>query len=77
MSKFIQIHFFHPSIFPLPTKQKGEIIKSFLSFIFFHPPTIFYSLTFPLLQPNDLKSKNPMNVLTEKGEQPGKMSSHS
>ena len=45
MSKFIQTHFFHPSIFPLPTKQKGKKLKFFLSshyFIFSHfstPPT--------------------------------------
>ena len=31
MSKFIQIYFFHHSTFPLPTKQKGEKIKSLLS----------------------------------------------
>ena len=35
MSKFIQTHFFHPSTFLLPTKQKGEKIKYFLSSHFF------------------------------------------
>ena len=45
MSKFIQIYFFHHSTFPLPTKQKGEKIKSllsshnFLSSHFSTPPT--------------------------------------
>ena len=39
MSKFIQTHFFHPSTFSLPTKQKGEKINFFLSSHFSIPPT--------------------------------------
>ena len=52
MSKFIQIHFFHSSTFPLPAKQKWEKLKYFLSSLFL-PPTIFYLFTFSLLQPNE------------------------
>ena len=44
MSKFIQTHFFHPSIFPLPTKQKGEKLKFFLSS---HHFLSFYFSTLP------------------------------
>ena len=50
MSKFIQIHFFYPSTFPLPNKQKWEKIKSFLSShhflssLFFTPPSILLSV---------------------------------
>ena len=35
MSKFIQIHFFYSSTFPLLTKQKGRKLKSFLFSHFF------------------------------------------
>ena len=39
MSKFIQTHFFHPSTFSLPTKQKWGKINFFLSSHFSTPPT--------------------------------------
>jgi len=41
MSKFIQIHFFYPSIFPLQIKQKRKEIKikSFTYSHFFTPST--------------------------------------
>ena len=54
---FIQIYFFHPSTFPLSTKQKGEKgeeLKIFSILPLFHSLTIFYHLIFPLFQPNKL-----------------------
>ena len=60
MSKFIQTHFFHPSTFPLQTKQKGEKIKSFpsshnfLSSHFSTPPT---KRTIKLLKKKKKKKK--------------------
>ena len=47
MSKFIQTHFFHPFTFLLPTKQKEEKLKYFLSSLFHHF-IIFYPSTFSL-----------------------------
>ena len=45
MSKFIQTHIFHPSTFPLPTKQKWEKLKSFLFFHFSIFPPFQYFLS--------------------------------
>ena len=52
MSKFIQNIFFYPSTFPLPTEQKGKN-KIFSIIPLFYHLTIFYSPTFPPLQPNE------------------------
>ena len=52
----VQTHFFHPSTFPLPTKQKGKKLKSFLSSHFFIlPPFSILQLFHPSNQV-DLKS---------------------
>ena len=63
MSKFIQTHFFYPSIFPLPIKKKGEKLNSFLfSYFSILPPFSILSLfhssnqTNPKLQPTPLLS---------------------
>ena len=48
-------HFFFPSLhFSTPNQTKRREIKIFSILSLFHPSTIFYSLTFPLLQPNEL-----------------------
>ena len=54
MSKFIKTHFFYHFIFPLPILTKMREIKIFYILPLFYHPTIFYLLTFPLLQPNSL-----------------------
>ena len=52
----VQTHFFHPSTFPLPTKQKGKKLKSSLSSDFFIlPPFSIIQLFHPSNQV-DLKS---------------------
>ena len=52
----VQTHFFHPSTFPLPTKQKGKKLKSSLSSDFFIlPPFSILQLFHPSNQ-IDLKS---------------------
>ena len=52
MSKFIQTHFFPSLHFSTPNETKMRENKIFYILLLFHPPIIFYPLTFPPLQPN-------------------------
>ena len=49
---FIKTYSFRLFTFSLPTKQKLGKLKIFSIISLFHPPIIFYPLTFPHLQPN-------------------------
>ena len=49
---FIQTHFFPFLHFSISNRTKMREIKIFFILSLFHPPTIFYPLTFPHLQTN-------------------------
>ena len=63
MHKFIQTHFFHPSIFALPTKQKWEKLKYFISSYFSILSQFFILLLFHPSNETDPKWTQNFNPL--------------
>ena len=76
MSKFIQTHFFHPSIFSLPTKQKEKKLKSFLSSHFsILPPFSILPLFHPSNQ-TDPKEKQRCGNMKKNFPSPSKIDTY-